>query len=90
MAVAHPFLLATCASAAAVVFSSSRHRSLLLIFTGSHFVLPQPQYQDDHLVGPPLGKEGEAPGEVRGRRYVGGPRHSSIQPIPLTAARAFT
>ena len=38
---------------------------------------PQPQYQDDHVVGPPLGKEGEAAREVRGRRYVRGPRHSA-------------
>lgn len=32
---------------------------------------PQSQYQDDHVVGPPLGEEGEAPWEVWGWRYVG-------------------
>lgn len=41
--------------------------------------VPQSQYEDDHVAGPPLGKEGEAPWEVRGWRYVLSLRSCSTQ-----------
>lgn len=61
------FLLAACASAVVSLFSEvfTEDSSWLLFFC-----TPQSQYQDNHVAGPPLGKEGKAPWEVRGWRYV--------------------
>lgn len=63
--IAHRFVLATCASAAVSLLAQ-----VLCWFFADALCAPQSQHQDDHMVGSPLGEEGEAAWEVWGWRYV--------------------